>query len=197
MLSLSTYPGKRLSFLFGLVVSLASGFLIDIVSAGGDNKAIVTTVILMGMTALMWVIYPERIKVNETSLYLLISGCALGIIIYFIRYYKTNVQFHEQNSLDLYVYAVSIGIVTPLFEELSLRRLMFFGASNVIGPWCSAILVSALFAWVHKGMFGFAFVVSLFLCFCAYRGVDTVNRAIFHGSYNIALTLLMLSAQIN
>lgn len=121
----------------------------------------------------------------------MLCGSVLGLV---SGYFNTsmNVNIGTTHSFDVWIYLLNLGIIIPLFEELSVRRLMFLGASNWLGPWLSAIMVSLFFAWAHSGLFLFAFSISLLLCAATYRGVDTVNRSIFHGSYNLVVAVQLL-----
>lgn len=192
MYRLSLAPNQQLAFWVGLCASFAVGIIIDGAKNVGLDAGIATSIVMTITTSILWIVFPEKIKLGSLSLVLVLIGLVLGSVYGYFHVGGEDVRIVTTNPFDIEIYMLNMVVVIPLFEELCVRRLMFLGASHKIGPYLSAIMVSWLFAWTHNGMFAFAFSMSLILCAATYGGVDTVNRAIFHGSYNLLLTAHLL-----
>lgn len=190
-LKISEGTGKPLAFLLGIFVSLAVGALVDISRSQQIDRYNVSIFYITIACAIMWSLYPEHISLSKKSMYLVAFGIFSGIIYYFIFMMKKNYNIHYSSILDIISYFIYVSIAAPIFEELAVRRLMFLGISNFINPILSALLVSTLFALTHTGMFFFALFASLLLCLATWRKVDTVNRALLHGSYNFIVSILI------
>lgn len=182
---------RRFAFWFGLVISLAAGFFIDCGAEAGLDRGLVSTLVLSCLIFVMWAVFPEKIKIGRWSFALVVGGGLLGLL-YGSVWIKKDVGIVTTHPFDIWIYLLNVAIVVPVFEEQSVRRLMFLGLSVWVRPLLSAVLVSLLFGWVHEGMFAFAFIISLLLCAAAHRGIDTVNRAAFHGAYNLVMAIQLL-----
>ncbi|MNV28321.1 CAAX amino terminal protease self- immunity [compost metagenome] len=80
------------------------------------------------------------------------------------------------------------AVTAPLFEEKVVRHMLLRGLSGLHSILSSA-MVSALFAFAHKGSFLWAFLASMILCFAAIRlRMTTTQRAVSHGLCNVIIT---------
>lgn len=188
-----SHLGRRRRFAFwgGLLVSLAAGLVVDCAVGVGLDRGLSTTLVLSCLISIAWALFPEKISISRWSLVLVVSGCLLGLL-YGSFWMEKGVGIATTHRFDVWIYLLNVAIIVPIFEEQSVRRLMFLGLSMWVRPLLSAVLVSLIFGWVHEGMFTFAFLVSLLLCVAAYKGIDTVNRAAFHGAYNLVVAIQLL-----
>ncbi len=98
------------------------------------------------------------------------------------------------SSLELIAAFFSLVIITPIFEEIIFRRLLFRGLRKRNWHfWPSAILVSALFAVAH-GQWNVAldtFILSLTLCYLVERS-GSILPSIFLHSLKNSLAFLII-----
>lgn len=141
----------------------------------------------------------ERFTFCKISLHMILFGSVTALIVYFSILRNSDVIINTGlGSYEAILSFVSICIVTPFYEELVVRSLLFKGVARLLNVILSSILISLWFAFDHSGIFIVAFIISIILCFMTYIGVNTINRSIFHGSYNtIVLALVLLPVIIN
>lgn len=190
MLKLNEGCGRSLGFFIGVIISFAIGAMVDASKPLHLDKNAISCFYIVPACVAMWVLYPEKIIIGIKSLYCLVFGMLAGIVSYY-AFGQADIVIHYSNQSEIIWYFIYIAAAAPTFEELAVRRLMFIGASNFIGPILSAISVSTLFALTHLGTFVVAFTASIILCSLAWKNIDTVNRSLMHGGYNLALTLLL------
>lgn len=95
----------------------------------------------------------------------------------------------DKIPVSYYILGVLTGCVAaPLFEEKVVRHLLLTGAAHCLGRILAALVVSALFAWVHTDGMVSAFIFSLALCAGVYRfQLDTLQRSVIHGVVNLVI----------
>jgi membrane protease YdiL (CAAX protease family) len=161
-------------------------------SLGWDQD--IASLISMGLVipVLFWLI-PEPVKFGTRSIVLFLVGLAVGAVSFWFRYHDQLDHISATSSnglLGVWVYAITMVILIPLWEEKSCRQILFFGLGKYLNLWLSALLISAVFAWVHRGSELFAFFFSLAACGLAARGVGTFDRALLHGGINLLFVAL-------
>ncbi|MGE8452857.1 MAG: type II CAAX prenyl endopeptidase Rce1 family protein [Pseudomonadales bacterium] len=83
---------------------------------------------------------------------------------------------------------LSTALTAPLFEEKVARHLLLRGLGG-LHYIASSVMVSALFAFAHKGAFLWAFLASMILCMTAIKlRMTTTQRAVSHGLCNVIIT---------
>lgn len=189
-----------IDFLVGIGASLAVGFTINLIAGAGIDHGIATFLVISAIDVILLAIYKESFPIQVKVLLLPLVGMAIGGAIFIAFYLIKDVQIRISapgGFSDYVIYFINVAVLIPLFEEITVRRLMFLGATCYIGPIFSAFFVSALFASTHNGQFVFAFIFSIAMCFMAWSGVSTYNRALLHGSYNGTLSMLWIIFGMN
>lgn len=189
-----------IDFAVGIGASLAVGFAINLVADAGIDHGIATFLVIAAIDAILIAAYKEPLSIKLKSLLFISIGAIIGCVI-FIAFYlvsETHIIISAPGGfIDYVIFLITVAILIPLFEEVTVRRLMFIGASYYIGPIFSALFVSALFASTHSGQFLLSFIFSIVLCFMTWIGVSTCNRALLHGSYNGMLSILWIIFGVN
>lgn len=171
-----------LAVVFTLAVAAADGLL---------TRAGIATVghlaFMAGVDVIVIWLLAEPWRPTLRTLWMCAGGCALGVCYFVVHYAQERIHFSASSPVDYLNYFASAAIIAPIYEEAIVRRWMFFGAAEWVGSGASALLVSALFALTHPAIPLFAFAFSLGMCFLAWRGIKTLDRAAFHGSHNLIL----------
>jgi len=188
-----------IDFFVGIGVSLTAGLAINVVTDAKIDHGIATFLVLAVIDVILLFIYKEPFVINIKKWHFSLVGISMGGAIFLALYFiqKTNITISAPNGfLDYATYLINVAIIVPIFEEITVRRLMFVGASYYIGPALSALAVSALFAATHTGLVLFSFAFSVIMCSMTWKGVDTYSRAILHGSYNGTISILWIISGI-
>ena len=191
---------NAVDFLTGIGASLAVGLITNLVTEIGIDHGVATFLAVAAIDVILLVAYNEQFYMQVRTLIFPLIGIVAAsayFIFYFIHDIHIVVISAPGGFFDYVIYFINIAILIPLFEEITVRRLMFIGASHYIGPTFSAFFVSALFAATHSGLFLFAFIFSIIMCLMTWKGVSTYSRAILHGSYNGTLSMLWIIFGIN
>ncbi|MHB1617849.1 MAG: CPBP family glutamic-type intramembrane protease [Metallibacterium sp.] len=189
-----------IDFLVGIGASLAVGLAINVAAGAGIDHGVATCLVIAVIDVILLVIYKESFSIQVKTLLLSLVGIVMGGVIFIALYFIQKIQIMisaPSGFLDYAIYFINVAVLIPLFEEITVRRLMFIGSSHYIGPIFSALFVSALFAATHGSQFLFAFIFSIVMCLMAWKGISTYNRAILHGSYNGTLSMLWIIFGIN
>ncbi|WP_419965234.1 type II CAAX prenyl endopeptidase Rce1 family protein [Stenotrophomonas geniculata] len=124
---------------------------------------LVTVGLLGGVIWVLFIGFPERHETNFTPL----SGVPL-------KFYLLGL--------------VTSCIITPLFEEKTVRHLLLDGASHYFGRLIATIGVSALFAVVHVDGMISAFLLSVVLCVgVQLLNLNSMQRSVIHGTVNFCI----------
>ena len=189
-----------IDFLVGIGASLAVGFTINLIAGAGIDHGIATSLVIAATDVILLATYKESFLIQVKALLFTLVGVITGCVIFIAFYLIKEVQIRISASggfFDYVIYFINVAVLIPIFEEITVRRLMFLGAAYYIGPIFSAFFVSALFAATHTGQFVFAFIFSIVMCFMAWSGISTYNRALLHGSYNGTLSMLWIVFGVN
>lgn len=184
-----------IDFLSGIGASLAVGLIINLAAGIDIDHGAATFLVIAAIDVILLVAYKEQFYIQVKTFIFPSIGIAAASIIFIVFYLILNAQIvisAPRGTFDYVIYFINIAILIPLFEEITVRRLMFIGASHYIGPVLSAFFVSVLFAATHGGQFLLAFIFSIVMCLMTWKGVNTYNRAILHGSYNGTLSMLWI-----
>ena len=191
---------NAVDFLTGIGASLAVGLITNLVTGIGIDHGVATSLAVATIDVILLVAYDELFYMLARTVILPLIGIVAASAYFILFYFIHGVHIVISASggfFDYAIYFINIVILIPLFEEITVRRLMFIGASHYIGPTFSAFFVSALFAAMHSGLFLFAFIFSVIMCLMTWKGVSTYSRAILHGSYNGTLSMLWIIFGIN
>ena len=172
-----------LGVVFTLLVAAADGLLVR-VGMGRDLGRLAFMAVID--VVVIWLL-AEPWRPSLRTLWMFAGGGVLGVCYFVVNYAQESLHISGSSPVDYANYFASAVLIAPIYEEAIVRRWMFFGAAEWIGWSASALLVSALFALTHSSIPLFAFMFSLGMCFLAWRGVKTLDRAVFHGSYNLIL----------
>ena len=186
---------NAVDFLTGIGASLAVGLITNLVTGIGIDHGVATFLAVATIDVILLVAYNEQFYMQARTLIFPLIGIVAASAYFILFYFIHGVHIVISASggfFDYAIYFINIVILIPLFEEITVRRLMFIGASHYIGPTFSAFFVSALFAAMHSGLFLFAFIFSVIMCLMTWKGVSTYSRAILHGSYNGTLSMLWI-----
>jgi membrane protease YdiL (CAAX protease family) len=96
---------------------------------------------------------------------------------------------------DLIAAFVSLVVVTPIFEELIFRGLLFKGFKKRFSFWPSAIAASLIFALAHLqwNVAVDTFALSLLLCYLVEKSGSIIPSILLHALKNgLAFTLLFI-----
>ena len=100
-----------------------------------------------------------------------------------------------KQSSELIAAFVSLVILTPIFEEVIFRGILFKGLRRRLPLWSSAVLASLIFAVAHMqwNVGVDVFALSLVLCFLAEKTDSIIPGIILHGLKNtLAFVLLFI-----
>jgi membrane protease YdiL (CAAX protease family) len=119
----------------------------------------------------------------------LLGGAIWVFFIGFPQRHETNFPLLSDVPLKFYILGlVTSCIVAPLFEEKTVRHLLWDGASHYFGKLAATIGVSALFAAVHVDGMISAFLVSVTLCIgTQFFNLNSAQRSIIHGIINLSM----------
>lgn len=180
-------PFLRNSFVVGVVVSVLVAVADVLLTRAGMGRNLSRLAFMGAIDVVIVWLLAEPWRPSLRTMTLFVGGGLLGAGYFLANYAREQIHISASSPVDYIYYFASAVLIAPIFEEAVVRRLMFFGAAEWMGAVASAILVSALFAVTHSAIPVFAFGFSLGLCFLAWRGVKTLDRAVFHGSYNLIL----------
>lgn len=184
----------------GIIASLGAGILINLIVGIGADRGVATLIAITAINIALLVTFKERFSLSIQTLIYLLIGAAMAGVFFFTQYYFNNTGATitaADGIFDYIVYFINIAVLIPLFEEITVRKLLFVGASRYIGPIFSALIVSVIFAMTHKGVFTLAFIFSATMCLMAWKGINYYDRAILHGSYNGILSMLWIISGTN
>lgn len=156
----------------------------------GWDADIVSLIAVSLTVPFLFRLLPERWSFGRQSWWCVATGVVLGALVFWLRYRHLNHDGRIQSTngmVGVWVALVLTGWVIPIWEEKACRDILFRGLGQVMPLIGSAIMVSAAFALVHRGNEVVSFVLSLALCWAAYKGINTWDRSLFHGAYNICL----------
>lgn len=177
----------------GIVATFIVGILIDILAQRGMDRDIASILVLVPIITILVVVFPESLSVGKMTIMWAIVGIVTGVAFFMAKYGRTAVSLQSSTGMEAYVYyIVTVAILQPFFEEIVVRRFLFIGIANLAGPTISALIVSILFALVHCDIYAFAGVFSFVMCWMAWCGVSTFNRAVLHGCYNLTIAIIMI-----
>lgn len=155
---------SAVNLLTGIIASFAAGMVINLIVGIGADRGVATLIAITAIDFALLTIFKERISFNTRMLIYFLIGVALAGVFFFVRYFANGLIVTitaPRGISDYIVYFINVVILIPLFEEITVRKLLFMGASHYIGPIFSALAVSVAFAITHKGMFIFAFIFSI------------------------------------
>jgi len=179
--------------LAGVLATFACGALIWLGGVLGLLGA--TPLAELLVAAILFKFYPEKsaVRWSGKEVVALLSFGSVLAMFWVVVFAWGNTIFSDPSDVSgaaLFIGAFSAIVAAPIYEEKVVRHLLLQGLSGLTRPWISAILVSLIFALVHKGAVVWSFIVSIVLCWLALaRGVGTLQRAIVHGTIN-ALVML-------
>lgn len=175
--------------LVGVVISLACGGLISLLSSLGLVGATIWVQLLLAL--ILFKLYPEASTVRWSGRLLLLlcgAGVAMaGVWVTLFAWGNTRfVDVGEVGITALAVGAASAVIAAPIYEEKVVRHVLLMGAAGFVGRIPASVLVSIPFALVHAGSVIPAFFFSLALCWAALvLKLSSGQRAVAHGTYNL------------
>jgi len=107
-----------------------------------------------------------------------------------------NIGFSRSGgSIELIAAFIGLVVLTPIFEELIFRGVLFQGLRRRLPFWWSAIITSVIFAVAH-GQWNVAvdtFALSFILCFLVERSNSILPAIFLHALKNsLAFTLLFI-----
>lgn len=119
----------------------------------------------------------------------LLGGAIWVLFIGFPERHGTNFPRLSDVPLKFYLLGlVTSCIITPLFEEKTVRHLLLDGASHYFGRLTATIGVSALFAVVHVDGMVSAFLLSVVLCVgVQFFNLNSMQRSVIHGIVNFSI----------
>lgn len=177
----------------GIVATILVGIAIEVLAQRGIDRDIASILVLVPISAALVAVFPEPLGIGKMTIIWAIAGIGLGVAFFEIKYSKTGASLKSSTGVFAYIYYIaSVAILQPFFEENVVRKLLFFGAADIVGPILSAIFVSILFALVHRDISVFAGTFSLVMCWMAWHGVSTFNRTVLHGCYNLTIATIMI-----
>jgi len=180
-------PLLRNTFVSAVVLSVLVAIVDSLLVRSGSDLGLLRLAVMGAINvAVIWLL-AESWRPTLRTLAMFAGGGTLGACYFAFNYAHEQIHISASGPLDYVNYFASAVLIAPVFEEAIVRRWMFFGAAEWVGWRASALLVSALFALTHSAIPLFAFVFSLGMCFLAWRGVKTLDRAVFHGSHNLSL----------
>lgn len=192
------YPvllGTLATLVLGIMGSVASKFW-----PHADAIYLLSSIII---SLLLFKIFPENGMILSRLTAVMPVFGVTSAFIYMWIYHDFRVANNALRNLgwtDYFILITGTCIVTPVFEELVVRRLLFLGVCRWfrgsfewLGVFFGALAVSFLFAMVHHGMVVYAFIFSIVMCFMAWKGVHTINRSIFHGVHNLIVIIFSLN----
>lgn len=184
---------KKFYLICGLVATILVGMTIGLLALRGIDRDIASILVFVPVIAVLVAVFPEPLNVEKITILWAISGIGLGIAFFEFKYGKTGVSLQSSTGGAAYIYYIAnVAILRPFFEEIVVRKLLFLGAADIVGPILSAIFISTLFALVHRDIFIFALAFSLVMCWMSWRGITTFNRTILHGCYNFTFAIIMI-----
>lgn len=199
--------------LSGVMATLAIGILQNLFSDltnGVFLTELSNIIITASLITILLHFFPEpRVRFSIRTLLMAAGGVILAFL-YWYFLYKREGHLSPDRSIGLNVYIlylIDIGIATPFFEELVVRRLLFDGVAkwlqrtnhslHSLSYLISATLISAAFGYLHKGMAWMAFTFSMGMCAASFKGIKTFDRSIFHGFYNISVVIIPSIFKLN
>jgi len=183
-----------INLLVGIILTFLVGITIDIFIYFDLDKDFVTFAVLISVNIILLYVYPEKFTLNNIWAYVF-PAMTLALIYYYISYtiYGTNISItNSYGVLGFFIYFINISVLIPLYEEIIVRKLIFISGKKYIGMPASAIITSLIFAMTHDSMFVWAFILSIVLCVMTDSGINVYKRSIFHGSYNLTFSLILL-----
>lgn len=177
----------------GILASLLAGVGKGLLVGMGLDGDISTLVIMLPMVVALFALFREPFGASAISAVMLATGLLGGLLYYWTYYLGKPIHIDSPNGVwGAALYLANGAVIIPLFEEMVVRRLLFFGLSVHMKTWLAAIVVSVLFGLTHQGSVVFTFFFSILMCVLAARQVGTVNRALLHGGFNLALSGMWL-----
>ncbi|MEP6940136.1 MAG: CPBP family intramembrane glutamic endopeptidase [Rudaea sp.] len=195
MLTCVATSQKRLlqnTFVIGVVFSLLVAAADGLLTRAGIGKDLLRLVFMAAVDGMLLWLIAESCKATIRTLAMFAGGGTLGAAYFIANYANQPIYISASGSVDYIYYFAYAVILAPIFEEAIVRRWMYFGAAQWMGWFASALLVSTIFALTHRDMQLFAFGFSLLMCYMAFKGVKTLDRAVFHGSHSLILQGLLV-----
>jgi len=180
-------PFLHNSFILGVVFTLTVAAADGLLTRVGMGRDLGRLVLMAAIDMVVIWLLAEPWRPTLRTLWMFAGGGILGVCYFVVNYAHEQIHIFASGPVDYVNYFASAVLIAPIYEEAVVRRWMFFGAAEWVGWGASALIVSALFALTHSAIPLFAFVFSLAMCFLAWRGVKTLDRAVFHGSHNLIL----------
>lgn len=178
---------------FGILLSLIAGIGVAIARNFGVDSDIATACVLLPLIGLILGIDHEIFNIDRITVFMVAIGSFVAITYYGLLYFHVTTHVRSDNGLIGYIiYFVNISFIIPYFEEVVVRKYLFVGLWKFVGFLASALLVSAAFGLAHSGAMLWAFCFSLFMCYLVYRDIDTANRAVLHGAFNLTFGALLI-----
>lgn len=175
----------------GVIASFVAGIAINAIHALGMDRGLATAFVLATLTTVLFRCFKEEMAPFEARRFLLLAGAGCVSALTWIAFAwarHANVTYSAESWLDYPVAIISLGVIAPLYEEKLVRHVLLRGAAQVFGGWAAILATSIAFALVHAGNFLFSLVFGMVLAWLALRkGIDTVQRAVIHGTYNLAV----------
>ncbi|MBI4655184.1 MAG: CPBP family intramembrane metalloprotease [Elusimicrobia bacterium] len=103
-----------------------------------------------------------------------------------------NELISKTNYLGLFLWFFSLGILTPIVEEIFFRRLLYVALRHQYNFKRSIVFGSLIFALFHPGALLLTFITS-FVCYYLYERFQRLSLTIFLHSFN---NLVILSISI-
>lgn len=183
---------EKYRLLLGVIYTLGTGAILNF----SKEHTGLSSILYLLITIIINATYFEKPQFGKRTSWLLLFGLASGAIYYISEYrvaqITTHVNYNGHSGVTTAYSIIISAAITPLFEEKTVRSLIFTGLCKYVHPAISVIAVSGIFAFMHVNSPYFAFLASVVLCIMTIFRVDVFNRAILHGAHNFALILLIL-----
>jgi membrane protease YdiL (CAAX protease family) len=182
----------------GAISSIVVGIGVNAISWYGLDRELAAILVIAPVTLTLLLIFPEPMDFGWKTISYAAYGVIVGMIFFYIKYGKVGASLYSENGASDYAcYVLDVSVVSPAFEEIVVRKLLFLGLTRKVGPPISAIFVSLLFGLVHVDMSVYAGSFSIVMCIMTWRGVSTFNRAVLHGGHNFAMAAIMILSGLN
>lgn len=127
-------------------------------------------------------------------------GLRMIVIVYYafshnVEFLKRSIDEASQispqftNSFQLLIGVFAIVVVSPFFEEVLFRGIVFGELRTVMRPWSANTVQAVLFGLAHAVLFQsiFAFAVGIVLGIVYYKVKSIQTVAICHGVFNLSV----------
>jgi hypothetical protein len=189
-----------------IIATIAVGIAGNVAVKAGFDPSFIVIFISAIILLMLFKAFPEKnVALSRLTFFMSVFGF-LSALAYVSIYQGFNVLNETTKRLSIFDCAMLImgaGFITPIFEEMVVRRLLFLGICRWfqglhewVGFFFGAFITSSLFSIVHHGMEVYAFFFSFIMCFMTWKGIHTVNRSILHSTHNLTIIVIYLKTAI-